>query len=458
MRTRHTIIEKLSITALCIFLGVIYLSMKCPRVMATGEEIKANTTGQIGVFFGNATCSTGPGVSGLTNATATFGYEKEGGTWGAFIAPVILTEINATEMPGYYKLNYTTNQTDTLGEIRIYGNATGSGAIKCAYKYNIVEAIASDIIAVVDDILDDTAEIQANQSNFVTATGFSTFDHTSDQVILNATQTFDNTGTWTGNVSAVTGAVGSVTGAVGSVTGAVGSISAGGITAASFGNDAITDAAVANDVQVDVVTIETVDATDQLDASSGGTSAQIADAVWDELIAGHTTAASYGLYLSSIYQTIVVRVAQCGDAGGASTIDLDGSASAVNDFYKGQLIAIILGTGISQARTCISYDGATKIATVSPAWATAPDGNSYFAILNTGSTAILDPIGAAAIADAVLDELLADHVIAGSLSAGVTSAASAGDPWSTALPGAYAAGTAGDILDKIRLNTKARGR
>jgi hypothetical protein len=120
------------------------------------------------------------------------------------------------------------------------------------------------------------------------------------------------------------------------------------------------------------------------------TAAVIADAVWDEVVTAHAGASSAGLYLTSLYQSIVTRIAQCGDAGGASTIDLDAGASAVADYYKGQLVAIVAGTGIGQSRTCVSYDETTKIATVHPAWATPPDGDSYFAILNTGSTVVVD--------------------------------------------------------------------
>ena len=118
--------------------------------------------------------------------------------------------------------------------------------------------------------------------------------------------------------------------------------------------------------------------------------AGIADAVWDEDIslAQHATANSAGLYMKQLWYSIVTRVAQCGDAGTATTIDLDSGASAVDDYYKGQLIAIILGTGIGQARAITAYNGTTKIATVGPAWATAPDGDSYFAVLNTGSSVV----------------------------------------------------------------------
>ncbi len=50
------------------------------------------------------------------------------------------------------------------------------------------------------------------------------------------------------------------------------------------------------------------------------------------------------------------------------------------------------------------------------------------------------------LVDAVLDEPLAGHADAGSVGEGISNASSAGDPWSTALPGAYGAGTAGKLM------------
>jgi hypothetical protein len=55
---------------------------------------------------------------------------------------------------------------------------------------------------------------------------------------------------------------------------------------------------------------------------------------------------------------------------------------------------------------------------------------------------------AAAIADAVLDEALADHNGAGSVGAALAAAGSAGDPWS-ATPGGYAEGTMGALFSKL---------
>lgn len=52
----------------------------------------------------------------------------------------------------------------------------------------------------------------------------------------------------------------------------------------------------------------------------------------------------------------------------------------------------------------------------------------------------------AEIADAVWDEAIAGHLGAGSTGAALNAAGAAGDPWTTPLPGAYGAGTAGYII------------
>lgn len=56
---------------------------------------------------------------------------------------------------------------------------------------------------------------------------------------------------------------------------------------------------------------------------------------------------------------------------------------------------------------------------------------------------------AADIADAVWDEALSEHATSGTAGAGVTNASSAGDPLLNAVPGSYAAGSAGDALARI---------
>lgn len=73
-------------------------------------------------------------------------------------------------------------------------------------------------------------------------------------------------------------------------------------------------------------------------------------------------------------------------AGGASTITLDSGASATDHIYERSEVAILSGTGAGQANRVITgYVGATKVATVTPAWTTNPDSSSVFAILPAGA-------------------------------------------------------------------------
>lgn len=59
--------------------------------------------------------------------------------------------------------------------------------------------------------------------------------------------------------------------------------------------------------------------------------------------------------------------------------------------------------------------------------------------------------------DAIWDEATSGHTTAGTTGKALTDAGSAGDPWSTALPGAYGAGTAGKILgDNLNATVSSR--
>lgn len=143
----------------------------------------------------------------------------------------------------------------------------------------------------------------------------------------------------------------------------------------------------------------------QVSTVGGGslTEAGIADAVWDEALAGHAVAGSAGAGLSA-----------AGSAGDPWSTLLPGA-------YGAGTAGKILGTNLD--------------APVSGA--TAPT--------------------AAAVADAVWDEVLSGHLTAGSTGYALNAAGSAGDPWATALPGAYGAGTAGKIIgDNINATVSSR--
>ena len=64
------------------------------------------------------------------------------------------------------------------------------------------------------------------------------------------------------------------------------------------------------------------------------------------------------------------RTAETGTAqsGGASTLQLRAGASGVDNFYTGKWLGLRSGAGAVQARKITGYVGATKVATVSPAW------------------------------------------------------------------------------------------
>lgn len=72
--------------------------------------------------------------------------------------------------------------------------------------------------------------------------------------------------------------------------------------------------------------------------------------------------------------------------GTASTITLDASASAIDDFYTGTVVYLMAGTGLRQARIITAYNGTTKVATVSPDWKTNPASGTTFTISPAGSS------------------------------------------------------------------------
>lgn len=217
-----------------------------------------------------------------------------------------------------------------------------------------------------------------NVENPTTALNLSGTNIDTDQVVASVS----------GAVGSVTGAVGSVTGNVGgNVTGSVGSVAAGGITSTSFANDAITAAKVAADV-----------------------SAEIADAVWDEALAGHAGAGSAGEALSAAgtagdpWTTALPGAYGAGTAGSllgalttgnlgivdsgtaqsatGTTLVLRAAAGFANDEIIGATIVITGGTGIGQARIITDYVGSTDTATVDT-WTTTPSGTITYVVIGT---------------------------------------------------------------------------
>ncbi len=77
---------------------------------------------------------------------------------------------------------------------------------------------------------------------------------------------------------------------------------------------------------------------------------------------------------------VSIRTGTSASAGSlTSSIVLDASASAVDDFYNGMIcVAVIDGT--TEVRMISDYTGSTQTATVVPDWNTAPDNNDTFTV------------------------------------------------------------------------------
>lgn len=94
-------------------------------------------------------------------------------------------------------------------------------------------------------------------------------------------------------------------------------------------------------------------------------------------------------------------------AGASSTITLKAGSSGTDDYYSHLMIRITGGTGAGQVRVINGYVGATKVATVSPAWSVSPDGTSTYLLLSSAEVHVRElhagAIDAASFASGALD-------------------------------------------------------
>lgn len=135
-------------------------------------------------------------------------------------------------------------------------------------------------------------------------------------------------------------------------------------------------------------------------------------------------------------------------------------STAARVLTAGTNIALAKGTGITGFN---DLDAAgVAAATWNAATVTYGAAGSYGLLIETNLDAAVSTVGggsltAAGIADAVWDEVLSGHLTAGSTGYSLNGAGAAGDPWTTALPGAYGAGTAGKIIgDNINATLSSR--
>jgi hypothetical protein len=163
---------------------------------------------------------------------------------------------------------------------------------------------------------------------------------------------------------------------------------------------AVTTSATSTKPEVDVNSIsDDATAANNLEAMLDGTggvtlSTDIAgadtlvDDVWDEELTGaaHNAANSAGRRLRELADGQIIRDNSFQAGSTTTSLVLDASASAVDDFYNHTIIRIVDGAAADQERVITDYVGSSRTATISPALVTAaPAVSDDFEIVTGGS-------------------------------------------------------------------------
>lgn len=232
------------------------------------------------------------------------------------------------------------------------------------------------------------------------------------------------------------------------VDASVGAVAAGAITASAIAADAIG----ASELAADAAT-------------------EIAAAVWDEARSTHVDSASFGAVLG-------VTGSGTAQAGAAGSLTLAAGSSAIDDFYNSLVIKLISGTGSGQARLISDYVGSTKVATITPNWATTPDSTAVYIIQPMGPADLqtwrreVPNVLTTSRVDASVGAIAAGAIASGSFAAGAIDAAAiaanaigaselaadavteiAQGVWDHTVPGLHTSGEAGFVIGAINTKT-----
>lgn len=108
-------------------------------------------------------------------------------------------------------------------------------------------------------------------------------------------------------------------------------------------------------------------------------SAQLVDDVWDEVLTGgtHNVTNSSGRRLRQLEASFVVA-AGTAQAGSTNTITLAAGEPSTDDIFEGDRVIIVGGTGVGEHGLITTYNGTTKVATMSKNWIITPDNTSEY--------------------------------------------------------------------------------
>lgn len=340
-------------------------------------------------------------VSGLDHASTGIMLAKNGGTLTIRHATVTATTYDSR---GNYKVTLDTTDTNTLGTLRVqYADA----ATVCP--------IWEDRLVVPAEIYDWFAGTAGfTSAMFALNTGLRPVRSATAQAGAASTITLDASASavddfYNYNLVQITSGTG-----VGQTR----------VISDYVGSTKVATVALAWATNPDNTSVFNILTSAAIASSTPPTAAENGTATWAALRAANTTAGSFGegvkvapsgIPVGAFVASSITAAAMAPDTGlkphrsataqaaAAGTITLDSGASAVDDFYKYQLVKIESGTGASQSRVITAYVGSTKVATISQNWATTPDNTSVFTILGSGVLAATD-------IDALLDAVIPDSI------------------------------------------------
>lgn len=415
----------------------------------SGMDVSGNGTGQGIKATGGAT---GRGIHALGGATSGSGFRAEGqgaaamgihGVGGSAATGMTLTAGatgaglailgGATSGDG---IDITTTSGDGISVLPTAGNAlvlTANGTSKHGAVITGGTAGTSDGLKAVagtggvpirGNITGDITGNLSGSAGSVSGTVGSVTGNVGGNVVGTVASVVGAVGSVTGNVggstASVVGAVGSVTGNVGgNVTGSVGSVvgAVGSVTGNVGGNVTGTVASVVGNV-------------------GGNVTGTVASVVGN--VGGNVTG-SVGSVVGAVGSVI----------GAVGSVTAGVTVTTNNDKT---------GYGLSAAAVQAVWDALTSALTTAGSIGKLLVDNINATISSRlASASYTVPPTVGAIADQVWDEVLAGHLTSGTTGAALNSAGSSGDPWGTALPGVYGAGTAGKIIgDNINATVGSR--
>lgn len=109
---------------------------------------------------------------------------------------------------------------------------------------------------------------------------------------------------------------------------------------------------------------------------------RIADQVWDEILTGasHNTATSAGRRLRQVEEAFIHANGVVFAVADGHTLTLDGGAVATADYYIGDRLQIVEGTGAGQSRLIVAYS-ASKVVILDSDWSTNPNTASLYEVV-----------------------------------------------------------------------------